>query len=63
MATANLPWPRGRGTATNPPNRFEPLSVAFEEEAFADLDGERKLPTQLLVDRTRSVIARNVAPT
>jgi DNA repair photolyase len=48
--------PRGRGTATNPANRFEPLVVDREEP------GPDKVPTQLLADTTRSIIARNDSP-
>src|SRR5688572_9960689 len=48
--------PRGRGTASNPANRFEPLVVDREEP------GPEKVPTQLLADTTRSIIARNDSP-
>jgi DNA repair photolyase len=48
--------PRGRGTGSNPANRFEPLTVDREEP------GPEKVPTQLLADKTRSIIARNDSP-
>jgi DNA repair photolyase len=48
--------PRGRGTASNPPNRFEPLEVEREEP------GPDRVPTQLLHDTSRSIIARNDSP-
>ena len=48
--------PRGRGAASNPPNRFEPLVVESEEPA------PEKVPTQLLVDNSKSIIARNDSP-
>ena len=48
--------PRGRGAASNPVNRFEPLLVEREEP------GPEKVPTQLLSDKTRSIIARNDSP-
>jgi DNA repair photolyase len=48
--------PRGRGAASNPANRFEPLEVLAEEPS------PDKLPTQLLHDRSRTIIARNDSP-
>lgn len=50
---------RGRGAARNPPNRFLPLALEPEgwtTPALAAAD------TELLEDRSRSVIARNVSP-
>lgn len=48
--------PRGRGAASNPVNRFEPLLVECEEP------GPDKVPTQLLADNSKSIIARNDSP-
>lgn len=52
---------RGRGTRTNPPNRFErhhyvPIPIEIERSRE---DGPK---TQLLRDRTRSIITRNQSP-
>jgi DNA repair photolyase len=50
---------RGRGSASNPPNRFE----AIELEPEPDEVGEREpIRTQFLRDATRSIIARNQSP-
>src|SRR5919106_4366614 len=48
--------PRGRGAASNPVNRFEPLLVEREEPC------PDKVPTQLLCDNSKSIIARNDSP-
>src|SRR5258706_2738872 len=48
--------PGGRGAATNRANRFEPLIVDREEP------GPDRLATQLLADKSRTVIARNDSP-
>lgn len=59
---------RGRGTACNPPNRFERLSVevdegAWEEIAKSDPDFEpRRVRTQFLRDDTRSILSSNDSP-
>ena len=50
---------RGRGAARNPPNRFLPLVV--EREAWTEAE-DTAPGTELLEDRSRSVIARNVSP-
>ena len=60
-----IPSPRGRGTGTNPKNRFERLEIAPDGDALdAELaeHPERRVPTQLLVDKSRSIIARNDSP-
>jgi DNA repair photolyase len=41
---------------SNPANRFEPLVVAAEEP------GPERMATQLLVDHSRSIVARNESP-
>jgi hypothetical protein len=48
--------PRGRGTSSNPPNRFETLEVLAEEP------GPDSVATTLLHDRSKSIIARNDSP-
>ena len=61
-----LPAMRGRGTAVNPPNRFE--SLAFEPDLDA-LDweerqslAERRVPTQCYLDDSKEALARNDSP-
>lgn len=51
---------KGRGTASNPRNRFERLEYQPDPEAI-DL-GEPASRTDLLRDPTRSIIARNSSP-
>lgn len=48
--------PRGRGSASNPPNRFEPLALELEEP------GPDRVPTLYLRDASRSIIATNDSP-
>lgn len=48
--------PRGRGTAENPRSRFERIAVELDRPA------EGKLPTEFLLDDSRSIIARNQSP-
>jgi DNA repair photolyase len=50
---------RGRGSAVQPPNRFERLSVAIDEEISATEPGPR---TQFFQDSARSIISRNESP-
>jgi len=56
MASNPLPVLRGRGASWNPPNRFERLHVELEPEP------EGHAETQLLRDRSRSIIAYNESP-
>lgn len=57
------PLPGGRGSASNPHNRFEKLTVELEPEALVDDDGKPIRPrTQFLRDDTRSIIAYNESP-
>ena len=62
----DLPILRGRGTPSNPPNRFERLRVEddFEQmegdEAFAAELGNVK--TEYFVDSSKSIIAQNDSP-
>jgi DNA repair photolyase len=57
----------GRGTALNPPNRFERLTVEADPD-FAELDElgvpvERPHPhTQFYIDATESILVRNDSP-
>ncbi len=51
----------GRGTSTNPPNRYEPLHVELDPDP--DEDGERgESPTLFYRDASRSVLAENDSP-
>jgi DNA repair photolyase len=55
--------PGGRGSATNPHNRFEKLAIDLEPEALVDENGERILPrTQFLRDDSQSIITYNNSP-
>ena len=65
MKAPALPRPHGRGTGSNPRNRFERLEIAPDGDALDDELGENpepRSPTQLLSDHSRSVIARNDSP-
>ena len=57
--SVSLPVVRGRGTATNPPNRFERLHVDRSGWMDPDDPGPR---TELLTDRARSILVRNDSP-
>ena len=57
------PSPRGRGALSNPAGRFE----ALREEAFDDGWDWRdpppeRVPTEVITDRTKTIIARNDSP-
>lgn len=54
-----LPVVRGRGAATNPPNRFERFHVDRSGWHDPDDPGPR---TELLTDRARSILVRNDSP-
>ena len=57
------PAPGGRGSVSNPHNRFQKLSVELEPEALVDDDGEPIRPrTQFLRDDSQSVITFNDSP-
>ncbi|GAB5559775.1 MAG: PA0069 family radical SAM protein [Synoicihabitans sp.] len=57
---------RGRGTAINPANRFEKISLEIDDAALADLDpGEVERPgpsTQFFDDDSQSILSRNDSP-
>ena len=61
-----LPAVRGRGTAENPPNRFEPIEVELDGDTLdADLLELGEVPsprTVFLRDSTRTIIAYNDSP-
>ncbi|GAA5480962.1 PA0069 family radical SAM protein [Haloferula sargassicola] len=51
---------RGRGAEDNPANRFEPMRVEVDEDAWVD-DDPRPLQTEFLRDASREILARNTA--
>ena len=51
---------RGRGASSNPPNRFEPLTL--ERDADWDPEQDPAPTTQFLRDRSQSIIAYNDSP-
>ncbi len=58
---------RGRGAASNPPNRFETLSIGppppgEEGEGDPDATDARAVPTAFYRDASRSVLSRNDSP-
>lgn len=56
---ASLPVLKGRAVGWNPPNRFERLHV--DREGWTDPD-DPPPGTELIADRTRSILAHNDAP-
>lgn len=52
---------RGRGSVSNPPNRFEPLHIAPEAEGREELDPDAPA-TIYLRDFSKSVISSNTSP-
>ncbi len=52
------PGPRGRGAASNPPNRFDRLHFLPDPDTAAD-DSRRVVPTEYFRDTARSVISSN----
>jgi DNA repair photolyase len=48
---------RGRGAASNPANRFEPITIEHDEEPPPGV-----IPTRYLVDGSKTVIASNNSP-
>lgn len=63
MADASsLPVIRGRGASWNPPNRFERLHVELERGGEEGGDDRLAPETELLLDRSRSILAFNDSP-
>jgi DNA repair photolyase len=52
----------GRASGINPANRFETLHIEPDEYLIDEEQSERKVPTQFLVDNSKSVLARNESP-
>ena len=57
---AGPPRPRGRGAASNPPNRFEPIRL--EPDADWNPDEDPLPRTQFFKDHSRAIIAYNDSP-
>jgi DNA repair photolyase len=57
---AKQPSPRGRGATTNPPNRFEKISL--ERDIDWDPAEDPSLQTQFLRDLSKTIIAYNNSP-
>lgn len=52
----------GRASSNNPANRFETLHIEPDKYLIDEGQSERKIPTQFLVDNSKSVLARNESP-
>lgn len=61
MEAPNLITIRGRGSAENPPNRFEPIEYVPDMDAY-DPDEELPPQTTLYRDTTKRIIAKNDSP-
>ena len=59
MSRADLP---GRGTAANPPNRYEPWHVEVDPDGGEDAYGPPAQPTVLYRDTSRTILADNDSP-
>lgn len=53
---------KGRATGTNPANRFETIYIEPDEYLAGDEGEERKIPTQFLLDNSKSILAGNESP-
>jgi DNA repair photolyase len=61
MAGQSHPRVRGRGTAEQPPGRFERLALEPDPDALPDAE-DVSVPTEYFRDTTRSLITRNDSP-
>jgi DNA repair photolyase len=61
MEAQNLITIRGRGSAENPPNRFEPIEYVPDMDVY-DPDEEPRPRTMLFRDNTKKIIAHNDSP-
>ena len=57
----NVPRRRGRGAASNPANQFDQLHYT-EDPAELDADALRQVPTEYIVDTSRTALAKNNSP-
>lgn len=53
---------KGRGALSNPPNRFDKAHVEAVDDGWFQEASPESLPTELIVDHSRTVIARNDSP-
>lgn len=53
---------KGRGALANPANRFDSQHAELEDDGWYQEEPPNRIETELLVDSTRSVIARNDSP-
>lgn len=54
---------RGRGAATDPPNRFEPITLEPDGDWIdAEAGAPAARPTRVFLDRSRSIVSRNDSP-
>ena len=61
-ATPRPPGKRGRAAGFNTPNRFEPLHLEPDPAEPGDEGFEERVPTQYLIDASRSILAENDSP-
>lgn len=61
MEAPNLITLRGRGSAENPPNRFEPIEYVPDMDVY-DPDEEAPPQTMVFKDTTKKIIAKNDSP-
>jgi DNA repair photolyase len=52
----------GRGAASNPANRFDPIDITWDEESEVDPSEQPAPQTQYLRDTSRSIISSNDSP-
>jgi DNA repair photolyase len=61
MEAENLITIRGRGSAENPPNRFEPIEYVRDMDVY-DPDEEPAPQTMVFKDATKKIISKNDSP-
>ena len=59
--TLHLP-PRGRGTASNPHNRFAPTRSQVEDDGWFQAETPPCRATEVRAERAKTVITRNQSP-
>ena len=57
----SIPAPRGRATATNPPTKFDPVSIELDLDAL-EPNELRQSCTQFFEDTARSILVSNDSP-
>ena len=53
---------KGRGATANPSGRYEPAQRETFDDGWASDDAVRRLPTEDLPERARSILTRNTSP-